>query len=98
MIWGIGIPLASLLLLYSVRYDLDTDPVKEKYGFLYKGYKSRHYYWDAVIMFRKVAMIFIAVFFSFLGRIVSAMVIIVVLVLYLIYTVKRTPFNTRRLN
>ena len=49
-------------------------------------------------MFRKVAIFFIAVFLAFLGRIVQALVLIIVLVLYLFYTLKKRPFITRRLN
>lgn len=49
-------------------------------------------------MFRKVAIILIAVTFAFLGSIVQALMLIILLVLYLFYTVIRRPFNTRRLN
>lgn len=98
ILWGIGIPLAALLLLYCSRHDLDSPRVKEKYGFLYNGYRHRLYYWESVIMFRKVAMIFITVLLSSTGRIVQALFVILLLIFYLFYTIRKKPYTTRRLN
>lgn len=44
--------------------------MKEKFGFLYKGYKLDSFYWECVIMYRKVAMIFISVFLNGIGTMV----------------------------
>ena len=98
LIWGIGIPLFALLILYRFRFNLTEDNVKERYGFLYNGYKARNYYWESVVMFRKVAMIFITVFLSSLGRIVQALAVIILLAIYLFLTMGKKPFTTRRLN
>jgi hypothetical protein len=37
ILYTLGIPLGAALLLYSVRKDLETRPVKKKFGFLYSG-------------------------------------------------------------
>jgi hypothetical protein len=34
--------------------------VKEKFGFLYNGYKRRFFFWEIIIMFRKIAMVIIS--------------------------------------
>ena len=93
LVWGIGIPLSALLILYRFRFELDKDKIKERCG-----YKSRNYYWESVIMFRKVAMIFITVFLSSLGKIVQALAVIILLILYLFLTMRMKPYFTRRLN
>ena len=49
---------------------LDTDAVKQRFGFLYNGYKRQNYYWEIVIMYRKIFCIFIAVFLRNIGIIV----------------------------
>ena len=36
----------------------------EKYGFLYKGYKKAHWYWEAVILFRKLGLAAMGVFMA----------------------------------
>jgi hypothetical protein len=34
--------------------------MKEQLGFLYNGYRKKFYYWEVIIMYRKIAMVFIA--------------------------------------
>jgi hypothetical protein len=41
--------------------------VKEKFGFLYHGYKKKYFFWEIVIMYRKIAMVVIAVVIVNLG-------------------------------
>ena len=60
--WGMGIPLFALLLLIRSSKRLETLQVREKYGFLFRGYKLRYYFWEILIMYRKIALIFIGVF------------------------------------
>ncbi len=98
LVWGFGIPVVAFLFLYRSRSTLDTLTVKEKFGFLYNGYRERNYYWESVIMFRKVFMIFITVVLSSLGRIVQALAVIVLLLVYLFLTIRKKPYQTRRLN
>jgi hypothetical protein len=46
--------------------------VKGKFGFLYNGYRNpQAYYWEIVIMYRKIAIIFIQIFLAQLGKIVQ---------------------------
>jgi hypothetical protein len=60
LIWGLGIPTMALYLIYARRKDLNLIDVKSKYGFLYNGYRNpQAFYWEIVIMYRKIAIIFI---------------------------------------
>lgn len=69
IIWGLGIPAFAFLLLQKEKDRLKRIEVKEKYGFLYNGYQKRFYYWEVVIMYRKIMVIFIAVFIAAFGAI-----------------------------
>jgi len=62
IVWGLGIPFFALILMYKERHRLATIETKEKFGFLYNGYQHELFYWEIVIMYRKIAMIFISVF------------------------------------
>ena len=62
VVWGLGIPMFAFILLSRERKLLSTVEVREKFGFLYNGYKHDFYYWEIVIMYRKIILIFIAVF------------------------------------
>ena len=62
IVWGLGIPFFALMLLTKVRKNLDSLETREKFGFLYRGYRNEFYYWEIIIMYRKIALIFISVF------------------------------------
>lgn len=62
IVWGLGIPLFAFMLLFKERKRLDTLLARQKFGFLFRGYKQRFYYWEIVIMYRKIFLIFIQVF------------------------------------
>ena len=64
VVWGIGIPMFALTLLTRVKDKLDRDETKLTYGFLFRGYRKKFYYWEIVIMLRKIALIMISVFVS----------------------------------
>jgi hypothetical protein len=48
--------------MYRERKNLEKLEVKEKFGFLYNGFQVELFFWEIVVMYRKIAMIFIAVF------------------------------------
>jgi hypothetical protein len=66
-VWGLGIPFFAYLLLNNVKTRLGKMDVKEKFGFLYHGYKKKYFFWEVVIMYRKIAMVVIAVVIVNLG-------------------------------
>ena len=62
IVWGFGIPIFAFLLLYIDKKKLDKLEVRQKLGFLFRGYTLKYYYWEIVIMFRKIALILIQSF------------------------------------
>ena len=62
--WGIGIPFFALILILRNKDTLTEIKTKEKLGFLYNGYKKEYYFWEILIMYRKIVIIFIAIFLS----------------------------------
>ena len=66
----LGIPGFSWLLLRERKARLGNDEVRQQFGFLYRGYRRETYFWECVVMLRKVGIIFIAVFLSGAGAMV----------------------------
>ena len=62
IVWVLGIPLFALILILKERKALDSLATREKLGFLFSGYKHRFFYWEIIIMYRKIFLIFIQVF------------------------------------
>ena len=98
IVWGFGIPLYAWIILAKHREDLDLIDIREKYGFLYNGYKKNFYFWESVNMYRKIWVIFISVFLKLAGVITQALVIFLVLIIFLILNLKLKPFTFQALN
>lgn len=98
IIWGLGIPFFAFTLLTRERDSLQRLSTKEKFGFLYNGYKVEYYYWEIVIMYRKIGLIFIQVFISQNGAITQAMIVLLVLIIFIVINLKKKPFMTVVLN
>ena len=55
IVYVTGIPAAALGLLRKSRDELDEEREKGRLGFLYLGFRRECYYWEVVIMARKVS-------------------------------------------
>lgn len=72
ILYGLGIPTLGLFLVYQNREKLNTIHIKQKYGFLFNGYRpGQAQYWEFVIMYRKIIIIFIQIILAQRGKIVQ---------------------------
>ena len=62
LVWGLGIPTFAALLMFKDKNKLTDIGVRERYGFLFRGYKKSFFFWESIIMYRKIMLIFIQVF------------------------------------
>jgi len=93
IILALGIPFFALIAMRRYKKRLDLTYVKAMLGFLYNGYKRHSYYWEVVIMYRKIMIIFIQVFLVSLGVIVQALVVLLFLVLCVGLNIVKQPFD-----
>ncbi|CAG9322000.1 unnamed protein product [Blepharisma stoltei] len=98
LLWGIGIPAACLLLIMKNKHRLSSIDVRIKYGFAFNGYKSRSYYWEFVIIYRKIVIICCSIFLSAVSVNIQALTTLFVLVVYLYFQCKIKPYNGDDLN
>ena len=62
LIWGLGIPCISFVFLFKNRKNLLSEESQLKYGYLFMGYKRSRYYWEFVIVYRKILIAIVSVF------------------------------------
>lgn len=98
IVWGLGIPFFALILMYRERHQLTAITTKEKFGFLYNGYQQEMFYWEILIMYRKIALIFISVFMQSQGVITQAMLVFLLMILFLILNMRKKPFVSLTIN
>eukprot|EP00359_Climacostomum_virens_P000523 CAMPEP_0204898508 /NCGR_PEP_ID=MMETSP1397-20131031/1335_1 /ASSEMBLY_ACC=CAM_ASM_000891 /TAXON_ID=49980 /ORGANISM="Climacostomum Climacostomum virens, Strain Stock W-24" /LENGTH=1022 /DNA_ID=CAMNT_0052066371 /DNA_START=57 /DNA_END=3125 /DNA_ORIENTATION=- len=96
--WGLGIPSFALWLLIKKRRTLMTREVKSKYGFLYIGFKSEHFFWEFVILYRKIAIAFTSVFLSTISAEIQALTVMIVILIALYLQLWYQPYEVEDLN
>ena len=98
VVWCIGFPLILVYFLYKNRQDLADISEKLKYGFLYKGFKSNQFYWEFVIMLKKMLIISSSVFLKNLSITVQALVAFMIILVGYIAHSKIEPYTVHQLN
>mmetsp|Transcript_19934 Transcript_19934/g.3253 ORF Transcript_19934/g.3253 Transcript_19934/m.3253 type:complete len:104 (-) Transcript_19934:61-372(-) len=64
IVWILLLPSIILLILIRYRKLINEYSMKTKLGFLYNGFKPKYYYWEMILLYRKIFVAFIAVFMS----------------------------------
>ena len=60
-LYGLGLPLLAYLRIRKHRNALRTKAVLSTLGFLYSGFRQKWYFWECIIMLRKMFLIIIIV-------------------------------------
>lgn len=59
ILFGVGIPAISFILLFMNRHNITERSVRFKYGFLHNGYESSFWFWETVIYARKCLILIV---------------------------------------
>ena len=86
--------LAVGKLKHMKRYALLEDMnMVRKFGFLYRGYEEDYCYWEILVTARKIAIVFIAVFFKSYGAMVQGIASLCVIQAALLLNVVYGPYD-----
>lgn len=69
-----------------------------KYGFLITGYKTRIFYWEIVVIARKILLVMLTVFLTVVSADTQVLAGLLCLILSMILHVKFEPYAASRLN
>ncbi len=64
LLWTVGLPGIMYIILRNNRYNLDSNETKLKYGFMYKEYHHRAYFWEFINMYKKIFIMIILNIYS----------------------------------
>jgi len=97
VVWVFGVPLGCLCVLTRYRRRQDEVWMKMQYGFLMCKYRRHCFYWEFVILYRKVLIIICAVFMT--NSIPQqALTIQVILLIAFFLQLHVEPYTTSQLN
>lgn len=92
LVWSFGLPMLCFVALFRARNRLTSSSLGLQLSFLYKGYTAKHFYWEFVILYRKIALICSAVFFSLASTMAQALSVLAVLLIYTFSQLIMRPF------
>lgn len=111
-LWVFGIPLFALAVLVRNKRVLglmqkreitaaeleEITQVKTKYGFLFSGYDARTFFWEIIVMYRKILIIMTTVFLSPVSPESQVLVVILLIVVNMLLSSHYQPYFSPTLN
>merc|ERR1711881_255475 len=98
LLYAIGIPLAAGFRLYQLRDHLHEAAVRSRYGFLYAGYKRSWYFFEVIIMGRKVMLAVMGVMLAPLGTYTQTLLALVTLIYAAVIHARARPYARSVMN
>ena len=98
VLWTIGMPMIAYIAIRINRSELEKPETKAKYGFLYHGYSNNRYYWEFVIMSRKIIIISVALVLRSSTASLQLIFVILILIGALSLNIIYSPFEVQELN
>ena len=97
LFWSFIFPIFCLLRIIIHRKNLDDPKFILKFGFFYLGYRPQYYYWEFIIMFRKILTIYVSLLPD--SALSSKVVLIMLIVSVSFYLhLKSKPYAENSLN
>jgi hypothetical protein len=98
IVWVLGIPAICLGYLVKNKKNLTNIIIRIRLGFLFNGYRPRAFYWEFIILYRKIVIICCSVFLTTISIPIQALCVMFVLILALYLQDQVQPYTTKDLN
>ncbi|KAA0172617.1 hypothetical protein FNF27_05843 [Cafeteria roenbergensis] len=96
--YGLGVPLAGVLLLIAYRKRLDDASIQARLGFLYLSFRPHGYLWENLVILRKTLLAVSTVFLAPLGPSIQATASSLVLGGFIAAQAAARPYKAKLLN
>ena len=94
IVYVLGLPILGFYFMWRNAEHLDKHVVRTRYGLFLGGYRDARYYWEIVLVVRKVAIISISVFGTTMKPEIQALVVLLLLLLSMLAELVGTPFDS----
>ena len=89
----IGLPIALLLLLHRNRGNLNSHVTKVRYGLFYSTYSDNRFYWEIILLARKISIVALGLFGPILGTLQQAEMSLLVILACILLEIKGAPYR-----
>ena len=99
MLWPVGVPVFTLLILLRNKDMMwvRNSPERDKFAFIVGDYKPQYFFWECLEMLRKVSLTGLLIFFS-KGSLLQIIVAVMITFAFLIGTARNMPFKDELAN
>lgn len=98
IVWAVVLPLILFIKIRTHKKRLQDLKFAAKYSFVLQGLKNNRYYWEFVVLFRKVLLIVASTLFSFLSKKSQAFAVIFVISVFAFLQIKYQPYLDKIIN
>ena len=98
LVWIFLLPGLILYILNKNKQKLQSEEMIRKYSFIYNGYKTKKFYWEFVIMVRKILMICATVFAGFNSSNMQIYLFLALILISYTFHVYHQPYSALELN
>lgn len=94
IIWGLTIPVLCLIIVLKRQRYLNNIENRVSLGFFLIGYRKHMFYWEFMVILRKVSFMFILVFLSQVSIFVQGLTISCILLFFVFLQFENFPFSS----
>jgi predicted outer membrane repeat protein len=98
VLWSVGVPTIVLIVMIKRRNLLYKEDNRVVFGFLFNGYKTSIFFWEFIIMYRKILIICVIVFIAEVSTAVQGLTVALLLIFSLFIQYEVGPYNSDELN
>jgi len=92
LIWGIATPLIILRAMMKNRKTLNKKMFYLKFSYLINGFHDKYYYWEFLILYRKLILTILVAFLQSADKNVQALIALALLIVFVVIQLKFKPF------
>ncbi|OMJ77444.1 hypothetical protein SteCoe_22963 [Stentor coeruleus] len=98
IIWCIFVPFTAIFFTFKNKMKFEQLEIKQRYGYIIAGYNYERFYWEFVIMYRKVFVISASLFFGSLSVELQTLSVLIILLVSSYMQADLKPFYSPELN
>ena len=96
MLHVVGLPAVGFYMLYRNRHKLEHPVVRARYGLFLGGYKRNRYYWEVVVIMRKVSVVALSIFGTAISVEVQALMALLLICVCGVLQLAGRPFKVTK--
>ncbi|GAX73318.1 hypothetical protein CEUSTIGMA_g772.t1 [Chlamydomonas eustigma] len=95
--FSLGVPAFSAYFLYKNQHRLREKGFIRSYGFIYGDYRDECFYWESVVMLRKLLIILVVVFLVTYGNVMQVVVALGIIIVAMVVQMIMDPYRLERM-